>query len=199
MADCQDTITDGIELNCDDINAAIGVEKDLMLINWEDFDRTATLAASNFESDDTNENKGGLTTIYLNSGATVADNVFTFEGTDYSVQPNVTSEVKEDGNSWYVHSILFTSYNKESVARNVIEDLGNSRVIAVSVDRSTGLWELFGADQGLKLSAVERAYVGTQTSNFYQVTIASPDIAVVRESTLGLLSLSDPGFTISTS
>ena len=192
MADCTSLITDGIVLNCDDINAAIGVDKDLMLINWNNFDREATLAASNFESDDTNGNQGGLTNIYVNDVSLV----YTFEGTDYSVQPSITSEVKEDGNSWYIHSILFTSYNKESVARNVIEDLGNSRVVAVAIDRSTGLYELFGADQGLKLSAVERAYVGTQTSNFYQVTIASPDIAVVRESTLGLLSVGAPQVSV---
>ena len=48
---------------------------------------------------------------------------------------------------------------------------------------------MFGADQGLKLSALERAYVGTQTSNFYQITLATPDVAVVRESTVGLLSV----------
>lgn len=184
MADCLGLITSGIALNCDDVNAAVGVDKDLTLVNYDDFDRESTLATSNVEADGTNGNEGGLTSIYLKTGAIQ----YTFEGTDYSVQPNVASEVKEDGNSWYLHTILFTSYNKESVARNVIEDLGQSKVIAIARDRSTGLYELFGADQGLKLSALERAYVGTQTSNFYQVTLATPDIAVVRESTIGLLS-----------
>tara|TARA_R110000787_G_scaffold71268_3_gene158757 strand:+ start:1434 stop:2009 length:576 start_codon:yes stop_codon:yes gene_type:complete len=185
MADCTGLIVSGIALNCDDINAAVGVGKDLILVNYSDFDRALTLAAGNIEADDTNGNIEGLTTIFLKTGATQ----YVFEGTDYSVQPNVASETKEDGNSWYIHSILFTSYNKDSSARNVIEDLGQSNVVAIAVDRSTGLYELFGADQGLKLSALERAYVGTQTSNFYQVTLATPDIAVVRESSVGLLSV----------
>ena len=188
MADCTQVITAGITLNCDDINAAIGVDKDLVLINWDNFDRANTLDPTNFEVDDSNGNEGGLTAIYVLDAAAT----YTFEGTDYSVQPTISSEVKEDGNSWFLHSLLFTSYNKESKARNVIEDLAWSRVVAVAVDRSTGLFELFGADQGLKISAVERAYVGTQTSNFYQITLTTPDIAVVRESTMGLLSVGAP-------
>lgn len=187
MADCTGLITADITLNCADVNASVGVDKDLFIINYDDFDRAATLDASNID-DGTNGNEGGLINIYLTSSSTVADNVFTFEGTDYSVQPTISSEVKEDGNSWFIHTILFTAYNKLSIARNIIEDLGNSRVVAVAVDRSTGLYELFGADQGLKLSSLERAYVGTQTSNFYQITLATPDIAVVRESTVGLLA-----------
>ena len=49
--------------------------------------------------------------------------------------------------------------------------------------------EVFGMDQGLKLSGLERAYVGAQNSNFYTVTIATPDIAVIREGSVGELSL----------
>ena len=74
--------------------------------------------------------------------------------------------------------------------RKTLEALAGSKVIAVTVDRSTGLLELFGMFQGLKMSAVERAYVGTQNSNFYAVTIATPDIAVIREPNMGELALS---------
>lgn len=185
MADCTTTITAGISLDCADINAAVGVNKDLILVNYDDFDRVATLDVANIEADDTNGNVGGLTNIELKSGATQ----YTFAGTDYSVQPTVSGEVKEDGNTWFLHSLVFTAYNKGAEARAVIEDLAWSKVIAIAVDRSTGLYELFGADQGLKVSAIERAYVGTQTSNFYQITLATPDIAVVRESSLGLLAV----------
>lgn len=188
MADCTQLITEGITLNCDDINAPIGVDKDLLLINWDNFDREATLDVTNFEADDTNGNEAGLTNIFVND----VNLIYTFEGTDYSVQPTVGTELKDDGNAWYVHTILFTAYSKNSKARAVLEDLGWSRVVAVVRDRSTGLYELFGSDQGLKITGNDRAYVGTQTSNFYQVTIATPDVAVVRESTLGLLSVNAP-------
>lgn len=186
MADCGTLLTAGIALDCDNINAAIGAGKDLILVNYEDYDKSATQASGNIEVDDTNNNKDGLTKIFLKTGATQ----FTFEGTDYSVQPNVASELKEDGDSWYLHSLLFTAYNKTSEARKIIEELGRGKVIAITVDRSTGLYELFGSDQGLKLSALERAYTGTQTSNFYQVTIATPDVAVVREGTIAQLAIS---------
>ena len=86
---------------------------------------------------------------------------------------------------------MFTSYNKSSKARVALESLGGSRVIAILRDRSTGFQELLGSDQGLKISALDRAYVGAQTSNFYQVTIVTPDIAVVREGNLGYLSTTD--------
>ena len=43
MADCASTITEGIGLNCEDINAAIGVDKDLHAIStMHDFDREQT-------------------------------------------------------------------------------------------------------------------------------------------------------------
>lgn len=185
MANCSDLITSGILLDCDTINAAVGVDKDLILVNYEDFDAAATKATANIEADDTNGNIGGLTAIKLKTGAVQ----HIFEGTDYSVVPNVTAEVKDDGNIWYVHSIAFTVYSKKAADRQTLVDLGNSRVVAIAVDRSTGLYELFGADQGLKLSAVERAYVGSQNSNFYTVTLATPDIAIIRESSIGLLSV----------
>ena len=183
MADCSDLITSGIALDCDTINAAVGVDKDLILVNYEDFDKTTTLATR--EATDANNNNGGLTAIELLVGAVQ----YVFEGTDYSVIPNITAEVKEDGNTWYIHSIAFTVYSKLAADRKTLETLGNSRVIAIAVDRSTGLYELFGMDQGLKLSGVERAYVGAQTSNFYTVTLATPDIAVIRESGIAELAV----------
>lgn len=181
---CFDTIAAGIAKDCNSINAAVGVDKDLILVNYEEFDRTATLDAGNIEADATNNNEDGLTNIELKVGAMQ----YVFEGTDYSVIPNVTSEVKDDGDSWFMHSIAFTIYSKTATDRKTLERLASSRVVAIAVDRSTGLFELFGADQGLKLTGLERAYTGSQTSNFYTVTLATPDIAVIRESTTGLLA-----------
>lgn len=185
MADCDGLIESGIERDCDTVNAAVGVDKDLILVNYEDFDRVATLLAANREVGDTNNNEGGLTNIELKVGAIQ----HIFEGTDYSVIPNVTSEVKEDGDSWFLHSIAFTVYSKLAKDRKTLEDLAESRVIAIAKDRSTGLYEIFGMDQGLKLSGLERAYTGTQNSNFYTITIATPEIAVVRESTIAELAV----------
>lgn len=185
MAVCDAIITAGIEIDCENKTAAIGVDKDLILVNYDDFDKAGTMALANREADDTNNNEGGLSDIKLKAGAVQ----YVFEGTDYSVIPTVTSEVRENGDSWFIHSIAFTSYSKKAKDRKVLEALGQSKVIAIAVDRSTGLYELFGIDQGLKLGALERVYVGGQNSNYYSVTIASPDIAVVRESTTGELAV----------
>lgn len=183
MAICDGIIASGITKDCATINAAVGVDKDLILVNYDDFDKTLSLATR--EADATNSNQGGLTNIELKTGAVQ----YVFEGTDYSVIPNITAEVKEDGDSMFVHSIAFTVYSKKAADRKVLEALGGSRVIAIAVDRSTGLYELFGADQGLKLSALERAYTGSQSSNFYTVTLATPDIAVIRESSIAELAV----------
>ena len=185
MADCDGLISDGIERDCKTVNAAVGVDKDLILVNYEDFDKDATLLTANREADDSNGNIAGLTNIELKVGAVQ----HIFEGTDYSVIPNITSEVKEDGDSWFIHSLAFTVYSKLAKDRKTLEDLAESKVIAIAKDRSTGLYELFGIDQGLKLSGLERAYVGAQNSNFYTTTIATPDVAVVRESTIGELAV----------
>lgn len=182
---CNKLIVAGITRDCTTIEAAIGMDKDLILVNYEDFNKVLTKGAANRELTDANNNEGGLTNIELLAGAIQ----YTFEGTDYSVIPTVSSETKDDGNTWYVHSIAFTVYSKLAKDRKVLEDLGNSLVIAIAVDRSTGLYEVFGMDQGLKLSGLERAYVGGQNSNFYTVTLATPDIAVIRESTIGELSV----------
>ncbi len=96
MANCEDLITLGISKDCDNLTASIGVDKDLILVNYDDFDRSATLDAANREADDTNGNEGGLTNIELGVGAIQ----YNFEGTDYSVIPTVTSEIRENGDSW---------------------------------------------------------------------------------------------------
>jgi len=183
---CNDVISGGILKDCTTIAAPVGVEKDLILVNYEDFDFAATFDAANREADDTNNNIGGLTAIKLKTGASQ----YTFEGTDYSVIPTVTGEVKDDGDSWFVHSIAFTVYSKKAADRKVLEDLAASKVIAIAVDRSTGLYELFGAEQGLKMGALERVYTGAQNSNFYSITIQTPDVAVVRESQIAELAVS---------
>lgn len=181
---CNDIITAGVDKDCASINAAVGVDKDLILVNYSDFDFLGTLATANRELTDVGNNIGGLTNIKLKLGAIQ----YVFEGTDYSVVPTVSAEVKEDGDSWFKHNLAFTVYSKKAADRKVLEDLAKSRVIAICVDRSTGLFELFGAEQGLKVSAIERAYTGSQNSNFYSVTIATPDIAVIRESQMGELA-----------
>lgn len=183
---CNDQIAAGVAKDCDSIAAAVGVDKDLILVNYDEFDFEATFDAANREADDTNKNLEGLTAIKLKTGAVQ----HIFEGTDYSVIPTVTGEVKDDGDTWFVHSIAFTIYSKKAKDRKVIEDLAASKVIAIAKDRSTGLYELFGAEQGLKVSALERVYTGAQNSNFYTTTIATPDVAVVRESQVGELAVS---------
>lgn len=183
MAFCDGLITGGIARDCNTLNAPVGVDKDLILVNYEDFDRELTLATR--EQDDTNNNIGGLTAIQLKAGAVQ----HIFEGTDYSVIPNVTSETKEDGDSWFIHSIAFTVYSKKASDRKTLESLAGSKVIAIAIDRSTGLYEIFGIDQGLKLTGLERPYTGSQSSNFYTVTIATPDVAVVRESSIAELAV----------
>lgn len=179
------SILSGIAKDCSNMSASIGANKDLILINYFDFNKPATLSALNRQLNDDFNNKGGLTDIKLFEGA----KQYVFEGTDYSVVPSVSVETKEDGNSWYSHSISFTVYNKSSEARQTLLELSKARVIAVTRDRSTGLYELFGAEQGLKLSGLERPYTGSQSSNFYSITIATPDIAVVKERSIGELSL----------
>ena len=180
---CIYTLAAGVPLVCADMNAQVGVGKDLILVNYDDFDLATTLAT--VELTDANNNEEGLTNINLLSGAVQ----HVFEGTDYSVVPTVAPEVKEDGTVWYAHSLLFTAYSKTAKTRKIIESLGGARVVAIAVDRSTGLYELFGADQGLTLSGAERAYVGSQKSNFYDVTLSTPEIGVVKENSMGHLAV----------
>jgi hypothetical protein len=182
---CITEIIDGIELDCLTMSAAIGSDKDLILVNYKDFDKVATLASGNREADDVDGNEGGLTAIILKTGAIQ----YVFKGTDYSVVPTITPEIKEDGDMWYAHQILFTVYSKLAKDRKVLEDLDGAKVIAIVKERSTGLYELFGMDQGLMVSGIERTYQGTQTSNFYQVTLLTPEIGIAKESTLGELAV----------
>ena len=180
---CIYTLAAGVPLVCADINAQVGVGKDLILVNYNDFDLATTLAT--VEADNTNNNEEGLTNINLKVGATQ----HVFEGTDYSVVPTIAPEVKEDGAVWFSHSILFTAYSKTAKTRKIIESLGGAKVVAIAVDRSTGLYELFGADQGLTMTGAERAYIGSQKSNFYDVTLTTPEIGIMKESSIGHLAV----------
>lgn len=186
------SINSGITLDCTVFNESIGAEKDLILINYSDFDFDQTMSIYNRQTDDSYGNLRGLTDIFLKPGGIK----HIFEGTDYSVIPTVTPEVREDGNLWYTHSLAFTVYSKLAKDRETLITLGKSTVIAVTKDRSTGFYELFGAYQGLKVSGIDRSYTGSQASNFYQVTIATPEINVVKEPSLSELSLLLDGGTI---
>lgn len=183
---CITEIINGVVLDCVTMNAPVGSDKDLILVNYKDFDRVATLATGNREIDDLDGNLDGLTAIILKTGAVQ----YLFKGTDYSVVPTVTPEIKEDGDIWYSHQILFTAYSKAAKDRKTLEDLDGSKVIAIVKERSTGLYELFGIDQGLMVSSIERTYQGAQNSNFYQVTLLTPEIGIAKESTLGELAVS---------
>jgi len=185
-------ITNGIALECGVFYEAIGADKDLILVNYDDFDLEQTASLLNRQLDDSLGNVRGLTDIFLKPGAIQ----YVFEGTDYSVVPSVSPEVREDGNLWYSHSIAFTVYSKKSQDRETLISLGGSKVIAVTRDRSSGLYELFGMYQGLRVNEISRTYTGTQSSNFYQVTIATPEINVVKEPSLSELSIYLDGGTI---
>lgn len=183
---CDDIISVGIPRDCASINAPVGVEKDLTLVNYEDFDYAGTIASANREINDADGNIDGLTAIKLKVGAVQ----HTFEGTDYSVTPSTTGETKETGDTWYVHSIGCIVYSKKATARKTLKALGNSRVVGIVKDRSTGLYEIFGMEHGLKVGEITREYTGSENSNFYSVTLQTPDVAVVRESGLPELALS---------
>lgn len=186
------SITNGITLECKVFNELIGVEKDLILINYSDFDLDQTASVFNRQIDDSLGNNRGLTDIFLKPGAVQ----YIFEGTDYSVVPTVTPEVREDGIIWFSHSINFTIYSKKSSDRETILALGGATVIAIVREKSTGLYEIFGMYQGLKVSEISRTYTGTQNSNFYQVTIATPEIAIIKEPSLSELSIYLDGGTV---
>ena len=47
---CNETILNGITLDCDQLSASVGVEKDLILVDYEYFDRNGTLDESNWVS-----------------------------------------------------------------------------------------------------------------------------------------------------
>ena len=66
---CITEIIKGVGLDCSTINAAIGSNKDLILVNYKDFDKVATLAVGNREIDNLDENLDGLTSIILKPGA----------------------------------------------------------------------------------------------------------------------------------
>lgn len=185
------TILNGIQRDCATINSRIGVDKDLILINYSDFDYDATMLESNREISNSNGNIKGLSDIKLKPTAVLN----TFEGTDYSVVPSVSHSVLENGKFNYSHSISFTVYSKLSKDRKTLETLSNSKIIAVTRDKSTGLFELFGAQQGLRMSEVSRTYTGSQNSNFYTVAIATPDFYVLKESSLSEMSVALNGFT----
>ena len=93
---CTNIITSGITKDCATVNAAIGVDKDLILVNYEDFDYKKTFDPLNRET--SGSNIKGLKEIFLKIGT----EQHIFEGTDYSVIPSIIPEVREDGSgTWF--------------------------------------------------------------------------------------------------
>jgi len=182
---CTNFILEGITRDCEADTSQIGVDKDLILVEYKYFDLESTKLLSNREADNSNNNYKGLSNIVLKDGAVL--NVF--EGMEYSVIPSIIPQAREDGSMRYQHSINFTVYSKSSKDRETLTNLSKVKVIAVAKDLSTGLYELFGMEQGLRLSGIERSYIGSINSNYYSVTIATPDYYVVKETNIGELSV----------
>jgi hypothetical protein len=177
-------ITSGILKNCDSIYDTIGVDKDLILVNYIDFNSEITLSEENKVLDPQNINYRGISKIILNENA----QTYVFEGSHNSVIPTVTNELREDNKMLYSHEVSFIAYSKKSEDRKIMESLSKSKVIAITKDLSTGLYELFGGKAGLTLKSISRQYSGSQNSNFYSITLATPEIAFLKEDTMGELS-----------
>lgn len=177
-------ITSGILKNCDSIYDTIGVDKDLILVNYIDFNSEITLSEENKVLDPEGINYRGISKIILNENA----KRYVFEGLNNSVIPSITSEEREDGKMMYSHEVSFIAYSKSSQDREIMESLSKSKVIAITKDLSTGLYELFGGKVGLSLKSISRQYTGSQNSNFYSITLGTSDIAVLKEDAMGKLS-----------
>ena len=98
MALCDGLISAGIARDCNAVNAAVGVDKDLILVNYDDFDRSLSLATR--EADATNNNEGGLSNIELKTCASAPSSnnnppppkipawqFETFESTSATIEP----------------------------------------------------------------------------------------------------------------
>ncbi len=175
-------LTSGIDKDCGNINAIIGVEKDLILVNYSDFDRDLTMSLR--DVDDSNGNKDGISIIQFYEGTVL----YIFQGTEFSVNPSFKMTKGENNTTKYTHSIGFTVYSKSSATRNTLMELSGAHVLAIVVDRSTGLYEIFGADRGLYMGDLSRTYNGSQQSNFYSVGIETPPNSFLKESTMGELA-----------
>ena len=177
-------ITSGILKNCDSIYDIIGVDKDLILVNYVDFNVDLTLSKVNkvLESEDINYK--GISRIILNANA----QTYFFNGSYNSVAPTITPELREDNKMRYSHEITFIAYSKTAEDRKMMESLSKSKVIAITKDLSTGLYELFGAKVGLTFKSISRQYSGAQNSNFYSITLGTADTAILKEDTMGELS-----------
>ena len=60
MAICDGIIASGITKDCATINAAVGVDKDLILVNYEDFDKTAYFPIHGEKKGDTTLEDNGI-------------------------------------------------------------------------------------------------------------------------------------------
>ncbi len=178
MANYNELITRGISLDCSSIYAPIGVEKDLIVANYSDLDKEATLNSR--ETDESNENLGGLTKIVFKEGS----KIYLIKGRENSIAPKVSSEEREDGKKKYTHSLSFTVFSKRAYDKKSLEKFADSRVVAITIDKSTGLYELFGIDRGLEISSISREYTGSQNSNFYSISMSTPSRAKLKENSL---------------
>jgi len=178
---CNSLLDAGVQLDCDNMVQAPEIYDSVHLVPWGGlgYKKKETWAQYNASSNVLNK-------IIVSNSNYISTNYF-FDAVEHSVIPNVTSEQNDLGQTVYKHSITFTIFDKSASARKIIESLGNGLVIATVEDNVSGLKTAFGLEQGLALESVERQYIGSQASNFYKVTLSTPDIVALKESHVGMI------------
>lgn len=159
-------ITAGIALSCDD-ELVGGTKARLILFNQSD------IVDYDYNVTNTQMIEGiNLVTSPLAKG-------FVFEGENNSIE-EVRTLVKGAFRKTWNHQILFRIFTNTPEAKEQIEALKNSKVVAILENNyqgvnGNGAFELYGKVQGLELNVLEANKNDADSQGAYTLTLGSPD------------------------
>lgn len=168
---CDRSILHDFGYDCENPNAA-GLEKEALLINFDDIDRVASVV-TNTPATGQQGAKTVLTKLVLKAGKkanTIVQVKDSFSG---------TAVAQADGTytTGFNHTFAFVSFDRSPAAKQAIANMVNTRTVAVVVNKTApddSKYEVFGWYSGLGATAtVTQDYVAAEGVGAIPITLVS--------------------------
>lgn len=152
---CISNITGAITYDC--LGGAVGIA-DLMLINYSDIQSVAI-------------NKGEATVTLTSTGKPV-------RVASIRKGANATEAVRSNENAPNAleQSVNFTVYKKTTAENVFINNILNSRLVAVAKMVETGVYRIYGCNYGLEITGLEES--ANENGGFTAITLTTPESAL---------------------
>lgn len=149
---CISNITGAITYDC--LGGAVGIA-DLLLINYSDIQSVSV--------------KAGVATVALTSTGKTIRVASIRKGANATEAPRIN----ENAPNAIEQAVNFTVYKKTAAENIFVNNILNSRLVAVAKMVETGVYRIYGCNYGLEITGLEES--ANENGGFTAITLTTPE------------------------